>query len=180
MIHRKQQKYFNKGEWKHLPLTRCLYGPPSETVREQLRPKFCFCITIIVYCQSKVKAIHYTPPYSICRGRTSFHTDLLTLTLLLISWPEMLFQHINDTGFVLLVYFTPGLVNCLSKCNHLFPWGVGFITCDPPPNTLKMRQKDFWGWPEMDVRHKIHLSLKDLKRVADVWVVNYKWRDQKG
>lgn len=36
VIHRKQQKYFNGGEWKHLPVTRCLYGSPSETVSEQL------------------------------------------------------------------------------------------------------------------------------------------------
>lgn len=166
MIHRKQQKYFNNGEWKHLPLTRHLYGPPSETVMEQLRKSFAFALQLLFIVNQK-----WWQYITHCHTRSAVagHHFTLTYGLLLISWPEMLFQHINDTGFVLLVYFTPGLVNCLSKCNHLFPRGVRFITRDPPPNTLKMRHKRFLRVTGNLRQIRSHLSLKDLKRVADVF-----------
>ncbi len=53
VIHRKQPENFTKGE------SRRLQGSTCETVRAQLWPKLSFCIAVIVYCQSKVKAIHY-------------------------------------------------------------------------------------------------------------------------
>ncbi len=77
VIHRKQPKNFTKGE------SRRLQGSTSETVRAQLWPKLSFCIAVIVYCQSKVKAIHYMLA-------VAGHHFTQTYGRLLISGPEML------------------------------------------------------------------------------------------
>ncbi len=79
VIHRKQPKNFTKGE------SRRLQGSTSETVRAQLWPKLSFCIAVIVYCQSKVKAIHYMLA-------VAGHHFTRTYGWLLISRPEMLFS----------------------------------------------------------------------------------------